>query len=615
MRELRGELGLAEEHLHEVGRVGEVRQDPLDRDAAIEALEPALLREEHLRHPAARDAPQEHVLAEPNAAVGGHVAILARIIHTPPAAAVAARHFGLGRPRSPAPGFPLAVARAGSGWLGASVYGPQRCAVRNSGGRPPMPSAMQRPGHRLTSFRGRWHHLLGGPGMKYLLALSVLAACTTERNPDVCCTTDADCARLGVAPIGCRDGFVCTNFTCVAAACTADTDCAAGAPVCDLATATCAACTSSADCDGHADAPVCDTASGGCRACRLDAECASDVCDVDTGRCMAEADVIYASATGSDAATCTRANPCSTTRAIVVAGATPSPSTVRMLPGTYGVPIVVSSGSMTIFGSGAKLAPALGVISAVEVRDTANLEIRGIDIDRDGLGAALSSGTGALFPTLSLRESTMDGTIYAAHGKVRLRRSVVADFTPALIQTDGTLEADQTRFGSPSSFGLLRTLGERMTVRITNSIFDHVTLTMANSDVAPDKSEYYVAFSTFILDAGIAQDCSNMNNHPRVAVFENNILFSQGPESVVAGTSCTLAGNITYPQDPDLGGTNIDVDPRFVSVQGEDYRLQPGSPAIDAAGPASGPNLDHDFAGTPRPQGSKKDIGAYESVP
>ena len=76
--QLRGELGFAEEHLEEVGRIGEVRQDPLDRDAAIEAFEPALLCEKHLGHPSARDASQEHVLAEPDAggAIGSHATIL-----------------------------------------------------------------------------------------------------------------------------------------------------------------------------------------------------------------------------------------------------------------------------------------------------------------------------------------------------------------------------------------------------------------------------------------------------------------------------------------------------------------------------------------------------------
>ena len=76
VRELRGELGLAEEHLDEVGRVREVRQDPLDRDPPVEALEAALLREEHLGHAAARDPPQQHVMTEVDASFGGHVDIM-----------------------------------------------------------------------------------------------------------------------------------------------------------------------------------------------------------------------------------------------------------------------------------------------------------------------------------------------------------------------------------------------------------------------------------------------------------------------------------------------------------------------------------------------------------
>jgi hypothetical protein len=59
-----------------------VRQDPLDRDAAIEPLQPALLCEKHLGHPAARDPPQEDVLAEPNAgAIGSHASILSAREH------------------------------------------------------------------------------------------------------------------------------------------------------------------------------------------------------------------------------------------------------------------------------------------------------------------------------------------------------------------------------------------------------------------------------------------------------------------------------------------------------------------------------------------------------
>lgn len=155
-----------------------------------------------------------------------------------------------------------------------------------------------------------------------------------------------------------------------------------------------------------------------------------------------------------------------------------------------------------------------------------------------------------------------------------------------------------------------------MRVRVTNSVFDRVFMTMNSRDDAPDRSEYHVSFSTFVLGT-TPQLCENPYNYPRVAIFENNIFYSLQLQDVIIGnpSACSFAGNITHPQEPDLGGTNIDQDPRFVDLQGKDYRLQPGSPAIDAAVPSSGPELGHDFAGTPRPQGTRKDIGAFERTP
>ena len=47
----------------------------------------------------------------------------------------------------------------------------------------------------------------------------------------------------------------------------------------------------------------------------------------------------------------------------------------------------------------------------------------------------------------------------------------------------------------------------------------------------------------------------------------------------------------------------------FVDPEHDDYRLRPGSPAIDAGTDAG---VDHDIHGTPVPQGKAPDIGAYE---
>ncbi|MHC4712056.1 MAG: right-handed parallel beta-helix repeat-containing protein [Planctomycetota bacterium] len=57
----------------------------------------------------------------------------------------------------------------------------------------------------------------------------------------------------------------------------------------------------------------------------------------------------------------------------------------------------------------------------------------------------------------------------------------------------------------------------------------------------------------------------------------------------------------------------LNADPGFVSTDDDDYRLAPGSPAIDAA-KTERRRCPNDLAGTRRPQGRKYDCGAYEST-
>jgi parallel beta-helix repeat protein len=54
-----------------------------------------------------------------------------------------------------------------------------------------------------------------------------------------------------------------------------------------------------------------------------------------------------------------------------------------------------------------------------------------------------------------------------------------------------------------------------------------------------------------------------------------------------------------------------DPDDTFSDLSGDDYTLRQGSPAIDK-GADLGSDVTHDIIGTPRPQGSAHDIGAYE---
>ena len=64
MIQLRGELRLVGEHRHELVVVGEMREDLLDRDDLLEALDAGEPRLRELGHSARRDALQDLVLPE-----------------------------------------------------------------------------------------------------------------------------------------------------------------------------------------------------------------------------------------------------------------------------------------------------------------------------------------------------------------------------------------------------------------------------------------------------------------------------------------------------------------------------------------------------------------------
>jgi hypothetical protein len=82
-----------------------------------------------------------------------------------------------------------------------------------------------------------------------------------------------------------------------------------------------------------------------------------------------------------------------------------------------------------------------------------------------------------------------------------------------------------------------------------------------------------------------------------------------------------IRNNIFYPPGENLVSSeenayeatdNKQADPRFVDADSFDFHLKADSPAIDAGSSEPAPKTD--FDGKRRPQGSKVDIGAYESL-
>ncbi|PTL35898.1 hypothetical protein CLG94_09105 [Candidatus Methylomirabilis limnetica] len=86
------------------------------------------------------------------------------------------------------------------------------------------------------------------------------------------------------------------------------------------------------------------------------------------------------------------------------------------------------------------------------------------------------------------------------------------------------------------------------------------------------------------------------------AIAQNNIAYMNGtPEIQDTATSSVIGHNL------------VGIDPQFVNAAAADFRLQPGSLAIDAGIAVS--LVTTDIAGTLRPQGRGDDIGAFEMIP
>lgn len=71
-----------------------------------------------------------------------------------------------------------------------------------------------------------------------------------------------------------------------------------------------------------------------------------------------------------------------------------------------------------------------------------------------------------------------------------------------------------------------------------------------------------------------------------------NIIFG-------CGTAMALKNGVTIDEGPWPGEGNIDLDPRFTSVEGQDFSLQPGSPCIGTGRPVPDTGADTDMSAVP----------------
>jgi hypothetical protein len=199
---------------------------------------------------------------------------------------------------------------------------------------------------------------------------------------------------------------------------------------------------------------------------------------------------------------------------------------------------------------------------------------------------------------------------------------------------NGRVQSPAILIASPSTANLDRcvieghgvlSLGGGALVHVSNSLFVNQIVESAPSDTGPfagthfgnsaSTGQAFASFTTFVstklLQCGTGlPSCAGGSDNG--VCIDNSIITSDSGDAV-SGSGCHVSYSIVMPQAASLSGAHnqVNVDPLFAGAGS--YQLKSSSPAVDAADPNAVDSID--LAGTPRPQGARNDIGAYEYKP
>jgi len=356
-----------------------------------------------------------------------------------------------------------------------------------------------------------------------------------------------------------------------------------------------------------------------CRTCAKDSECDSGACDLVAGRCVDPSAILYASPAGFTTDPCTPTSPCSLSRAAqLVDTGTPY---IVLRPGRYSGGADFNGKKATLTGSGAIIDIIDDPLSLITIRDRSEIFMRNINID-DHVTNLMTETLGAILVEDSnlTVDSMQSNTIFIrAIGVTRVALSVGSILTitnssfsgPGVLGSGPELIIDRCLFRNFSSNPYSLSIDSDDSIQLTNSILSsdsmHRTFFLPKSTT----QESHIVHNTFVGGTGI--DCQATGSP--FQIFDSNIFYNV--PTISPPVTCQYRYNLSIP-DAGLTGIgnigNITGDPMFKDAANGNFHLKQGSAAIDAANPGD-VFTGHDFDGTPRPQGARSDIGAFEYVP